>query len=92
MVSATVSAGQSLLSGLILLHRIVDCSEQDVQLLGLSTGGRMRARLAGESVQLASVLTRLSFVINCLQLAVYIGAVSDELTYERPFVGRVLAR
>ena len=92
MVSIAVSAGQSHLSGLILPHRIVDCSEQDVQLLALSTGGRMRARLAGESVQLASVLTGLSLVINCLQLAVYIGAVSDELMYERLLVGRVLAR
>ena len=48
--------------------------------------------MAGESVQLVSDLTRLRVRINCLQVAVYIRAIADELSYERLFDGRVLSR
>ena len=40
-VSITVTAGQCRLSGLKLLHRLVDCGEQGVKLVALSIGGRM---------------------------------------------------
>ena len=52
----------------------------------------MRASLAGKSVQLVSDLTRVGGLINRVQVAVYIGAISDEVPYERLLVGRVLAR
>jgi hypothetical protein len=52
----------------------------------------MRARLDGERAELVGDSTWLRFHINCRQLAIYLRAISDELPYERPFIGRVLSR
>jgi hypothetical protein len=75
-----------------LLRGIIECSQQDVELLALSVGGVMGARLAGESVQLTSYLTRVRFPIECRHLAVHFRTISDELPHEHAFVSRVLAR
>ena len=74
------------------MHRVVDCGEQDVELLALSLRRRMRARLAGEAAELVAVLTRPGFLINRRQPAIYLRAVPNKLLHERPFIRRILGR
>ena len=83
---------QALAGRLVRLDRKGVFREQDVELLALSCWGPMRARLAGECAELVGDLTRLRFHINCRQLAIYLRAISDELLYEHPFIGRVTGR
>jgi hypothetical protein len=52
----------------------------------------MGTRFSSECAQLLGFLTRMSFPINCRQLAIDIRAIPDELLHERSLVGRVLSR
>ena len=78
------------MSGPVLPPGLVKCSEQGVKLVALNTRGVMRARFAGEFAQFLGCLTWLRCRIN--YCAIYVRAISDELLYERPFIGRLLGR